>query len=62
MTKKQQAYARRDAWTAALKDERVVRHEDGRLVSYPTTAACDTALFEAQSAGLWASVVREPAQ
>ena len=61
MTKKQEAHARRNAWTAALKGGRVVRHEDGRLVSYPTTAARDAALSEARSAGLRASVVREPA-
>ena len=60
MTKKQKAYARRDAWTVALKDGRVVRHEDGRLISYPTITARDAALFEARSAGLRASVVREP--
>jgi len=56
-SRKQKAIDRKDAWTAALKEGRVVRHEDGRLMSYPTIAARDAALSEAHGYDLEASIV-----
>ena len=61
MTKKQAAYARKAAWTAALKNHRVVKYETGTMVSYPTRDARDIAINKARKANVgWAILTQPP--
>lgn len=43
MTKKE-SYARKEAWSLALKEGRVVRYDEFTMTSYPTIEARDAAL------------------
>lgn len=58
MTPRKAAAKRADDWARALKDNRVVKYDDLRMVSYPTREMRDDATTEATKAGIpWAIIV-----
>lgn len=60
-TRRQLAYAQKDAWTKALRDGRVIRFfgNGDRLVSYPTIEMRDAELTEAIAAGIEAEIIQQ---
>lgn len=61
MTKKE-AKARKEAYTAALKEGRVVRYNEGcSFRSFPDVAAAEAFVTEIKGAGLDANIVVVPA-
>ena len=59
MTRKQAAWARQDAWKAALREGRVVKFPElDCLKSYPTTEHARAAVVEAVGAGVAAEIVQ----
>ncbi len=58
MTRKQRAHARKDAWTLALAEGRVVRYPElSRFTSYPTVAAAVAARDDARDSDLAAEIL-----
>ena len=61
MTKKE-AKARKEAYTKALKEGRVVQYNEGcSFRSFPTVAAAEAYLVEIKGAGVAAKIVVVPA-